>query len=128
MRVLLDTHTFLWWITDDKRLSRRVRRAIAEPENEVLFSAVSGWEIVMKASLGRLDLPAPASDFIPEQLEANAFTVLPLHLRHALALEGLPDRHRDPFDRLLVAQALDEEIPVLSGDSQIAGYPIRVIW
>lgn len=127
MRLLLDTHAFLWWISDDKKLTRRARRAIAEPSNEVLFSAVSAWEIVLKASLGRLDLPEPA-DFIPEQLDANAFNILPLHLSHALAVDGLPDHHRDPFDRLLVGQALSETIPIVSGDSQVARYPIRVIW
>lgn len=128
MRVLLDTHAFLWWIADDERLSRRARHAIAEGSNEVLLSAVSSWEIVLKTALGRLELPEPASRFIPVQVEANAFGVLPLHLAHTLAVHGLPDHHRDPFDRLLIGQALTEGIPIVSGDRQMARYQIRVIW
>lgn len=128
MRVLLDTHTFLWWISDDERLSQKARRTIADGATEVLFSAVSSWEIVVKAALGRLEIPEPTSKFITAQLQANAFGVLPLHLAHTLAVQELPDHHQDPFDRLLMAQAVSERIPLVSGDRRIARYQVRVIW
>ncbi|MGH2572459.1 MAG: type II toxin-antitoxin system VapC family toxin [Actinomycetota bacterium] len=128
MKLLLDTHAFLWWVADDERLSGRARRAIADPGNEVSFSAVSAWEIVVKAGLGRLGLPESAERFVPEHLEANGFSVLPLHLRHALRVARLPEIHRDPFDRLLVAQALAERLALVSGDEQIRRYRVRLVW
>lgn len=128
MRLLLDTHAFLWWVADDARLPRRARRAIADGSNEVLFSAVSAWEIVLKAALGRLELPDPPDRFLPAQIEANAFSVLPLHLAHALAVHGLPRHHRDPFDRLLVAQAVAERMPLISGDRRLGRYRVRLVW
>ncbi len=128
MRLLLDTHAFLWWITDDKRLSRSARDLIADGANEVFFSAASAWEIVIKARLGRVVLPEEPERFIAEQITANAFQVLPVHLHHALKVHGLPDLHRDPFDRMLVAQAMGEEMALLSGDPQIARYPVDVVW
>lgn len=128
MRALLDTHAFLWWIDDDDRLSTTARDAIADGGNEILFSVVSAWEIVTKAALGRLAIEGTAGDLIPQQIEANAFQVLPIHLRHALRLADLPSAHRDPFDRMLVAQALEEDVAILTGDRQVAAYPIRVVW
>lgn len=128
MRLLLDTHAFLWWISDDERLTRRARRVISDESNDVFVSVVSAWEIVVKASLGRLELRKPASKLIPEQVEKNAFGVLPLHLSHTLVVENLPAHHRDPFDRLLVGQAFSEKIPIVTGDSLVAQYPIRAIW
>ena len=128
MRALLDTHAFLWWVDDDDRLSAAARDAIADGGNEILFSVVSAWEIVTKAALGRLTIEDATGDLIPQQIEANAFQVLPVHLRHALRLANLPDVHRDPFDRMLVAQAMEEDLAVLTGDRQVAAYPIRVVW
>jgi PIN domain nuclease of toxin-antitoxin system len=128
MRLLLDTHTFLWWVADDAQLSERVKQLIANGSNEVFFSVASAWEIVVKASLGRLWLADDPETFIDDQLEANAFEVLPIHLRHALAIGGLPDLHRDPFDRMLIAQAAREGMAILSADPQIGGYPVEVIW
>jgi PIN domain nuclease of toxin-antitoxin system len=128
MKVLLDTHAFLWWVAGDPQLSEPARDLIADGSNEVLFSVASAWEIVVKTSIGRLWLEGDPETFIDEQLEANAFGVLPIHLRHALAIAGLPDLHRDPFERMLVAQAMSEGISILSGDQQVAAYPVDVVW
>ncbi len=128
MRLLLDTHTFLWWIIDSDRLSRRARSLISSGNNEIFFSAVSGWEIAVKAELGRIKLPSAPEQFVPQQISENAFQVLPLQLRHALRVFSLPSVHRDPFDRMLVAQAETEHMPLLSGDSHFHGYPVKVVW
>jgi len=128
MKVLLDTHVFLWWITDDPRLSSRAREIIADGANEVFLSAASGWEIAIKAKLGRLRLPDVPERFIPEQLRLNAIETLPVQMSHALHVYKLPDHHRDPFDRLLIAQAQLEKLPVLTADPQISRYPVKVIW
>ncbi len=128
MRILLDTHAFLWWVTDDEQLSRRARRLIGDGRNEIFFSAASAWEIAIKSSLGRVTLPDDAERYIPAQLEQNAFGILPVQLRHAVRVTTLPDVHRDPFDRMLVAQALVEELAILSGDVRLAGYSVRVLW
>jgi PIN domain nuclease of toxin-antitoxin system len=128
VRLLLDTHTFLWWIANDDRLSTRARKVIADGENDVLFSTVSAWEIVIKAGLGRLLLPEEPERFVPRQVEANAFSVLPLHLGHAFRVSALPDVDRDPFDRLLVAQAAVERLALVSGDRGLSRYPVKVVW
>jgi PIN domain nuclease of toxin-antitoxin system len=128
VRALLDTHAFLWWIADDDRLSTTARDAIEDGGNEVLFSVVSAWEIATKAVLGRLTIEGAIGELLPQQIEANAFQVLPIHLRHALRLADLPEVHRDPFDRMLVAQALEEDLAVITSDRQVAAYPIRVVW
>jgi PIN domain nuclease of toxin-antitoxin system len=128
VNLLLDTHAFLWWVTDDPRLSPHAREVIADGGNVLFFSAASGWEIAIKARLGRLRVPEDLGRFLPEQLSRNAIRVLPIHLSHALRVYGLPDHHRDPFVRLLVSQALLENLPVLSADPQLARYAVEVIW
>lgn len=128
MSLLLDTHTFLWWIDDDPRLSDRARALIGDAGNEVFISAVSGWELVIKAALGRIDFPAPPQRFIPQQLQRNSFQVLPVHLAHALKVAELPDLHRDPFDRMLIAQVLVEELQLVTADDDIRRYPVSVTW
>lgn len=128
MRVLLDTHTFLWWITDDPRLSPHARKIIGDGENALFFSAASGWEVAIKARLGRLRLPDALERFIPEQLALNAIESLPVQMSHALRVHALPDYHRDPFDLLLVAQAQLEGLPILTEDAQIARYQVKTIW
>ena len=128
MNLLLDTHAFLWWITDGSRLSPRAREAIADGGNVLFFSAASGWEIAIKARLGKLRVPEDLRRFLTEQLSRNAIQVLPIHLSHALHVYTLPDHHRDPFDRLLISQSLLENLPVLSADPQLAQYAIEVIW
>lgn len=128
MKLLLDTHAFLWWVTDDERLSQNARKRIAEPRNEVFLSAVSTWEIVVKASLGRLSLVERLDRFVMRQLETNAFTPMPLQLSHAANVWALPDHHKDPFDRLLVAQALVEGLMLVTDDRQVRRYPVKIVW
>ena len=128
MRILLDTHTFLWWIADDPRLSAQARKVIRDKRNELLFSAASGWEIAIKARLGRLQLPDDLEQFIVTQLSINTMSVLPIQLNHALHVYTLPDHHRDPFDRMLVAQSQVEELPIVTADPQVSAYDVRTIW
>jgi PIN domain nuclease of toxin-antitoxin system len=128
MRVLLDTHAFLWWITDDPRLSARARQIIGKGENHLFLSAASGWEIAIKAKLGRLQLPEDLVRFIAEQMALNAIESLPIQMAHTLHVYRLPEYHRDPFDRLLVAQGKLERLPILTADRQIAQYDVETIW
>lgn len=128
MRLLLDTHAFLWWVADDERLSPRAAALIAEPSNEVLVSAATAWEVVVKSALGRVEVPTPVDRFLTAQIEANAFIPLPIHMRHALGLAALPQIHRDPFDRILVAQAVAEDLTIVSRDRVMDGYPVTVEW
>ena len=126
MSLLLDTHAFLWWVSDDARLTARARRAIAgEP---CVLSVVSCWEMAIKASLGKLEIPLPLDRFIADQLETNGFGLLPLGIEHAGAVAGLPFHHRDPFDRLLVTQALREEMSIVSADKVFRRYGVKRIW
>jgi PIN domain nuclease of toxin-antitoxin system len=128
VRLLLDTHAFVWWITDDDRLSERAGEVIADGANDVYLSAASAWEIAIKAGLGRIRLPDDAWTFTPHQLERNAFQALPVHVAHAVAVITLPDVHRDPFDRMLVAQAMTEGLTIVSADPDLARYPVPVVW
>ncbi|HEU4527067.1 MAG TPA: type II toxin-antitoxin system VapC family toxin [Actinomycetota bacterium] len=128
MRLLLDTHAFLWWVAADERLSPRASALIADGSNQVLVSAASAWEIVLKSGLGRVEVPTPVDRFFTAQLEMNAFLPLPIHMRHALGLEALPDVHRDPFDRILVAQAVAEDLTLVSRDRELRDYPVRLEW
>lgn len=105
MRLLLDTHTFLWFLADDPQLSPAARRLIEDGTNEILLSMASLWEIAIKVSLGKLTLGGAFATFIPDQLTLNAFGLLPIELAHVTAVAALPFHHRDPFDRLLIAQA-----------------------
>lgn len=126
MRYLLDTHAFLWWIADSKLLSDRARDIISDGANTLYLSAASGWEIAIKAGLGRIRLPQNPQGFISRQLSANSIESLPIQMSHALQTFALPLHHRDPFDRIIVAQAQLEKMTVLSSDPQIARYDIRV--
>ena len=128
MKVLLDTHTFLWWITDDPKLSLRVRGIMSDGENEIFISAATGWEIAIKSQIGRLKLPDEPQRFILEQLKINGMKSLPIEMRHALHVSTLPTYHQDPFDRILIAQAQMEDLPVLSADPEIGKYEVTIIW
>lgn len=128
MRYIVDTHVFLWWITDDDRLTPAAREVIRDRESDLYFSAASAWEIAIKAGLDRIRLPERADRFIPEQLRLNGIRPLAIELSHALAVEGLPLHHRDPFDRLLVAQSQLEGLPIISGDDQLAEYGAELVW
>ena len=128
MRVLLDTHTFLWWITDDSQLSTTARQVMENTDNTLYLSAASGWEIAIKARLGKLRLPDDVQGYVSEQISINAIQVLPIEMSHALQVYTLPDHHRDPFDRILVAQSLVEQLPILTIDPLIAQYPVVTVW
>ena len=128
MKILLDTHTLLWWLTARPQLSERAREVIGDGGNEVFVSAASGWEIAIKVRLGRLTLPDIPERFIPEQLRLNAMQSLPILLSHALHVHSLPDHHRDPFDRILVAQCQLENLPIVSADPLMAHYAVQIIW
>lgn len=127
MKVLLDTHVFLWWINDDPKLGHNARDIIRNIDNHLMFSAASGWEISIKVKLGKLDVADDISTFMFEQIRLNAITELPVSMSHALHVATLPNLHRDPFDRLLIAQAQLERIPILTGDEQFKAYSLEVI-
>jgi PIN domain nuclease of toxin-antitoxin system len=128
MRALLDTHVFLWWITQDQRLSSTAVEIIRDADNQLLLSAASSWEIVLKAQLGKLQLTAPPAELLPRHMDINQIKKLPITFEHTLQLFALPLHHRDPFDRILVAQAQAENLPLLTADPLVAQYPIQVIW
>ena len=126
MTLLLDTREFLWWVWDDPRLSRRARAAIAA--TPCLLSVASCWEMAIKASLGKLTMPLPLDRFFADHLGASEFTLLPIELPHASAVATLAFHHRDPFDRLLAAQALHEKLPLVSADPVFRKYKVKRVW
>ena len=128
MNVLLDTHAFLWWVIDDSQLSITAKAMIAEPTNTIYLSVVSAWEIIIKERTGKLSLPESPETYIPSRLNANRFVTLPVEMPHVLQIAALPDHHRDPFDRLLIAQSQVENIPLLTVDHLISQYSVNVIW
>lgn len=128
MPYLLDTQTFLWWIVDDPRLSARAAAIIRDPNSEIWFSAASAWEIAIKAQLGRITFEDDPVEFIPRQVVANGFRNLPIQSDHALHVLKLPLLHRDPFDRMLAAQALVEKMVLLTADQTMPAYGVQVIW
>ncbi len=127
MNVLIDTHTFLWFVNDDPQLSASAA-ALLEGDNTVLLSMASLWEIAIKVSIGKLALPQPFDVFIPEQLALNDITVLPIRLADCHQVSSLPFHHRDPFDRMIIAQALVEAIPVVSVDAAFDTYAVERLW
>jgi PIN domain nuclease of toxin-antitoxin system len=127
MRLLLDTHTFLWWVNDSSRLSSRALQAIGAADGP-LFSVASCWEMAIKSGSGKLKLPFSVARFVSEQLAANGFLQLPIELAHAARVAELPLHHRDPFDRLLAAQALEEDLAIVSADSIFKRYGVKRIW
>src|SRR5712692_5113047 len=127
MRLLLDTHTFLWFIDDNPRLSSNAK-SLLESDNDLLLSTASLWEIAIKFSLGKLGLPEPFEPFVRYQLSVNAIDVLQIDTAHLSVVATLPFHHRDPFDRLLVAQAMVEELPIVSTDVQFDAYSIERLW
>jgi PIN domain nuclease of toxin-antitoxin system len=124
VKLLLDTHAALWWLADDDRIGEEVIRHLTDDTNQVLISAVVVWEVAIKRSLGKLDAP---EDLAPTLLGAGA-QPLPVTLEHAAAVEKLPWRHRDPFDRMLVAQALTEDAAIVSGDEPLSEYGVAIVW
>jgi PIN domain nuclease of toxin-antitoxin system len=128
MKALLDTCTFLWLTTEDcDRLSRKSIDTFLDEDNEIYFSLVSAWEISIKVSIGKLYLTIPVREFLSRQIELNGLIVLPITLEHVTKVSELPFHHKDPFDRLLIAQSMIEDIPILSSDSVFEQYGIRMI-
>jgi len=127
MRYLLDTHTFLWFINDSQELKEDLKDLL-ESDVGLWLSTASLWEIAIKNSLGKLELPNSYAQFIPEQLARNDLEILPITPNHINGIINLPFHHRDPFDRLLIAQAIIEEVPIISKDKIFDSYPIQRIW
>jgi len=127
VRVLLDTQVWLWMQAAPDRLSEAARRIVEPAENELLLSAASSWEIAIKFGLGRLPLPVPPDRYVPDRIRRSGVTPLVVEHAHALAVASLPNHHRDPFDRLLVAQARLEGVPILTADPGFAPYQVEVI-
>ncbi len=128
MQILLDTHSFLWWIGDDAQLSNKARVTIENGSNEIFFSAASGWEIAIKAQLGKLRLPNRPEVFVSEHLQLNGFHPLSISVSHTLHTASLPAIHRDPFDRILVAQCQLEQLAIVTSDHFIRQYEVATIW
>ena len=128
MRLLLDTCTFLWVITDAPDLSATARARFADPANEVFLSAASAWEIGIKWRHGRLPLPQPPTSFVADQREAHGIAALGIDEESALHVTRLPDLHRDPFDRMLVSQAIVHGLVLLTPDPLVTQYPARTLW
>ena len=128
MNLLLDTHIFIWAVSDSSKLSTQARHLIEDPQNVKWFSLVSAWEIQIKSQIGKLSLDIPLQELIRQQREKNNLQVLPITLPHVLALDSLPLHHRDPFDRLLIAQAIQEKLILISHDHIFASYDVPVIW
>jgi PIN domain nuclease of toxin-antitoxin system len=128
VRLLLDSHAFLWWVADAPELTRAARRAIADSKNECLLSIASGWEMAIKIGLGKLELSGKLERFLPEQMTSNGIRELPIEMRHATRVARLPFYHRDPFNRLLAAQALEEDLAIVSMDPVFKRYGVTRIW
>ena len=127
MKALLDTHTFLWAISDDARLSSRAAEVFVGPA-DLWFSVASIWEILIKAKMGKIPLPSPVGPYILKKMRENLIEVLPVGLDHVLRVETLPSHHSDPFDRILIAQGLEEKLPIVTADRAFSSYPVQIIW
>ncbi len=121
---LIDTHILLWWLSDDKKLTKKIKAILSNPDNEIIVSAVTLWEIAIKKSLNKLKTP----DFLKEVLHENSFKILPMTGDHALYVEHLPHIHSDPFDRLLIAQSIVEKVPLITKDPMIHKYKVSCIY
>lgn len=128
MKLLLDTCVFLWWSQGSARIPGPVRELLADPANDVYLSAASAWEITVKHGLGKLDLPAPPDVFVPTRREWYGFKSLSLNEASALQLRRLPPLHRDPFDRMLICQAIEHGMTLVTPDRLVAQYPARISW
>lgn len=128
MKLLLDTHVLIWLAINPELLSERVRNLLTDDNNTWILSIVSVWEIQIKVQLGKLNLPTSLSELIASQQQVNNMQILPIELNHIYTLNDLPNHHRDPFDRILIAQAVFEKIPLLSIDEIFDAYPVEKIW
>jgi PIN domain nuclease of toxin-antitoxin system len=129
VRVLLDTHAFLWWVSErGTRLSDRARELLSDGSNDVIVSMASVWEMSIKVGFGRMDLPDAIERYVPDRLRHHAFDLLPIDLRHAFRAGALPPIHGDPFDRMLIAQAQLEGLALITADPAIGRYDVETIW
>ena len=128
MKLLLDTHTLLWFALGDSQLSDQARGLIDDPAHDMCVSPASYWEIAIKIRLGKYTLPNRYEDFMQKAIAGNGFDVLPVEFKHTAVLTTLPLHHRDPFDRLIIAQAMVEDISVISSDDAFDAYPVRRLW
>lgn len=128
MRLLLDTHCWLWYLLEPERLNSDTRDLLRETANEVYLSAASAWEIVIKFGIGKLELPLSPTEYIPSRLATLGHRSLPILQTHVLAIQGLPLHHKDPFDRALVAQAQCEELQLVTADPVLTAYDVPILW
>lgn len=128
MTCILDTHVFLWFITGDDKLSQPLRRVIEEPGAQVCLSMASAWELAIKSSLGKLTLSRPFEELIPHEIDQNGFRLLPITLEHLCRVAVLPFHHRDPFDRVIIAQGIVEGLPIATADRQFEAYGVQLIY
>jgi PIN domain nuclease of toxin-antitoxin system len=127
MRLLLDTHIFIWFVLSPRQLSATALAAIQDPNNQIFVSLVSAWEMSIKSGKGKLSLTQPIEPFVEDQAQHNRFEILPITLSHIAAVERLPQHHGDPFDRLLIAQSIVEAMPLVSADHAFDAYPITLV-
>ena len=128
MRVLIDTHAFIWWNTEDERLSDRARRVMEDEASEIFVSVGSIWEVATKVAKGRLEIPGDLETYVDERLAANRWVPLSIDRRHVIRAASLPVIHRDPLDRILIAQAQLDDMPIVTTDAAITRYDVETIW
>jgi PIN domain nuclease of toxin-antitoxin system len=128
MKLLLDTHTFIWFDLEPMKLSTGCRGLLLDQDNILLLSMASIWEMQIKFQLGKLTLRLPLPELLEEQKRMSKIQILPIELQHIWALAGLPNHHRDPFDRLLLAQSIAEELTIVSNDENFDAYPVQRLW
>ncbi|WP_166281765.1 type II toxin-antitoxin system VapC family toxin [Lyngbya confervoides] len=128
MRLLLDTHALIWWISSSEQLPQQVLDLLEDSDNPLFLSVASIWEIQIKCQNGKLELGKPLAQLISNQQANNGLAILLIEPAHVYALQGLPDVHRDPFDRIMIAQAIMENLAFVSADRVLSGYPVRQVW
>lgn len=128
MKILLDTHIFLWLITDNDRLSDKSKHAFTNPDNELFFSMASYWEICIKVSIGKLKLSKNWDKIIKDELMVNSVKLLPISTEHCFQVTQLPFHHRDPFDRIIISQAIIEQMHIMTIDSYFSLYEVNIVW
>jgi len=128
MKYLIDTHTLLWIVTKNKKLSKKVKDIYLNSENQIFISLASLWEMAIKINLNKLSINEPLKDFVKNQIKSNDINILDIKTKHILLLENLPYYHKDPFDRLIISQSINEQIPLLSFDKVFDKYSIKRIW
>lgn len=124
MKLLLDTHCWLWWLNEPQKLTSSMQQVICEPDNELFLSVASIWEIAIKVAIGKLTIPLPLAQLVAQQLPIDGIKTLDIRTIHALKIEELPPYHRDPFDRILIAQAICENLTIITRDRKFAAYPV----